>query len=111
MSTTLISPSTAFIQLTDHIEYPDSGVLSKVIWKSELCQYSLFCLATNTEIFEHTSTRHATVQVLEGTGSLTLNGEKISLSPGVFIFMEANAPHALEADTNLAFLLTLSSPN
>jgi quercetin dioxygenase-like cupin family protein len=111
MSTSLISPSTARIQLTDHIEYPDSGVLSKVIWKSELCQYSLFCLAASTEISEHTSTRHATVQVIEGTGSLTLNGEQISLSPGVFIFMEANAPHALEADANLAFLLTLSSPN
>ena len=111
MSTTLISPNTASLQLKDHIEYPESGVLSKVIWKSERCQYSLFCLAENTEISEHTSTRHATVQVIEGTGSLTLNGEQISLSPGVFIFMEANAPHALEADTNLAFLLTLSSPN
>jgi quercetin dioxygenase-like cupin family protein len=111
MSTTLISPNTASIQLKEHIEYPDSGVLSKVIWKNKLCQYSLFCLAAKTEISEHTSTRHATVQVIEGTGSLTLNGEKIALSPGVFIFMEANAPHALEADANLAFVLTLSSAN
>jgi len=109
MSTTLISPHTVFIQLKDYIEYPDAGVLNKVIWKNELCQYSLFCLAASTEISEHTSTRHATVQVMEGTGSLTLNGEKIALSPGVFIFMAANAPHALEAATNLAFVLTLSS--
>jgi len=111
MSTSLISPNTVFVQLKEHIEYPDSGVLSKVIWQSEPCQYSLFCLAANTEISEHTSTRHATVQVIEGTGFLILHGEKIALSPGVFIFMEANAPHALEAGANLAFLLTLSSPN
>lgn len=111
MSTALISPTIAVIQLKEHIEYPDSGVLSKVIWKSELCQYSLFCLAANTEISEHTSTRHATVQVIEGTGRLTLKGEAIALAPGVFIFMEANAPHALEAETNLAFVLTLSSAN
>ncbi|MEB3356609.1 MAG: cupin domain-containing protein [Synechococcales bacterium] len=109
MSTTLISPQTTALQLKDHLAYPDSGVLSKVIWKDDLCQYSLFCLAASTEISEHTSTRNATVQVLEGTGSLTLNGEKIALAPSVFIFMAANAPHALEAASNLAFVLTLSA--
>jgi quercetin dioxygenase-like cupin family protein len=109
MSTSLISSETTFLQLKDHLVYPESGVLSKVIWKSEVCQYSLFCLAANTEISEHTSTRHATVQVVEGTGSLTLNGEQIPLTPGIFIFMEANAPHALTATSNLAFVLTLSS--
>ncbi|ESA33611.1 cupin 2 conserved barrel domain protein [Leptolyngbya sp. Heron Island J] len=109
MSVTLISADTAFVQLRDHFEYPESGILSKVLWKNELCQYSLFCLAADTEISEHTATRNATVQVLEGTGSLTLNGETIPLAPGVFIFMMANAPHALEASSNLAFMLTLSA--
>lgn len=109
MSTYLISAQTPSIQLKDHIDFPESGVLSKVLWKSELCQYSLFCLATNTEISEHTSTRNATVQVLEGTGTLILNGETILLEPGVFIFMTANAPHALAASSNLAFMLTLSA--
>ncbi|NJL88464.1 MAG: cupin domain-containing protein [Coleofasciculaceae cyanobacterium SM2_1_6] len=109
MTTSLISTKEPFLQLKDHLTYPESGVLSKVIWKSEFCQYSLFCLAANTEISEHTSTRHATVQVLEGIGLLTLNGEEIALKPGVLIFMEANAPHALAATSNLAFVLTLSS--
>ena len=109
MSTALISADTTTLQLKDHLTYPESGVLSKVIWKDEVCQYSLFCLAANTEISEHTSTRNATVQVVEGTGSLTLNGETIALAPGVFIFMAANAPHALTAAANLAFVLTLSS--
>jgi quercetin dioxygenase-like cupin family protein len=109
MSTTLISPQTACINLHDQLDYADSGVLSKVIWKDEVCQYSLFCLAANTEISEHTSTRNATVQVVEGSGTLTLNGEVLSLTPGVFVFMAANSPHALAADSNLAFVLTLSS--
>lgn len=109
MSTNLISADTTFVQLRDHLEYPESGILSKVLWKNALCQYSLFCLAANTEISEHTSTRNATIQVLEGTGTLTLNSETISLAPGMFIFMVANAPHALEAASNLAFMLTLSA--
>ena len=109
MTSLLISPQAPFLQLKDHIDYPEAGILSKVLWKNELCQYSLFCLAVNTEISEHTSTRNATVQVLEGTGVLTLDGEKIPLAAGMFIFMAANAPHALEAHSNLAFILTLSA--
>lgn len=97
--------STPFQKL---IEYPSAGVLSKVILQDKCCQYTLFCLAAETEISEHTSTRNASIQVLEGQGTLTLEGEDIVLEPGIFVFMPANAPHALKADKNLAFLLTLS---
>jgi quercetin dioxygenase-like cupin family protein len=48
------------------------------------------------------------VHVLEGRGVLTLEGDDIPLEPGVFVFMPANAPHALQADENLALLLTLT---
>ncbi|MGM3306129.1 cupin domain-containing protein [Anabaena sp. WFMT] len=99
---------TTVTQLQEQIEYPSSGVLSKVLVKDTACQYTLFCLAANTEISEHTSTRNATVNVLEGGGLLTLSGEEIKLEPGVFVFMPANAPHALQAESNLSFLLTLS---
>ena len=95
-------------QLKDKIEYPEAGILSKALFKDRYCQYTLFCLTKGTDIAEHTSTRNATVNVIAGTGVLTLEGEDIALEPGVFIVMPANAPHALTADENLAFLLTLS---
>ncbi len=76
--------------------------------KVSYCQYTLFCLAAGTDIAEHTSTRNAVVQVIEGQGTLTLEGQEINLEPGVFVFMPANAPHALKAEANLAFLLALS---
>ncbi|MEL6319162.1 MAG: cupin domain-containing protein [Cyanobacteria bacterium J06626_14] len=109
MSTPLISPEATFTQLHDHIEYPQSGVLSKIIVKDTVCQYSLFCMAADTEISEHTSSRNAVVHIIEGTGTLTLKGESIRLEPGTLIFMPAHAPHALAASSNLAFILTLSS--
>lgn len=68
-------------RLQEQIEYPHTGVLSKVLAKDTACQYTLFCLAANTEISEHTSTRNATVNVLEGSGLLTLSGEEIKLEP------------------------------
>lgn len=109
MTKTLLSAQVPVIQLQKHLEYPEAGVLNKLLYKDDACQYSLFCLAANTEISEHTATRNATIQAIEGTGILTLNGEIITLEPGVFVFMAANAPHALEAKSNLAFILTLSS--
>ncbi|MGF1517229.1 MAG: cupin domain-containing protein [Nodosilinea sp.] len=105
----LITPTPPTLQLHDHLDFPDSGIVNKVIWKNATCQYSLFCLAAGSEISEHSSTRNATVQVIAGNGTLTLAGDPIALEPGVFIFMAANAPHALEAASNLAFVLTLSS--
>ncbi len=95
-------------QLQAEIEYPHDGIFSKVLLKDKACQYTLFCLTANTDISEHTSTRNATINVIEGRGLLTLSGEDILLEPGVFVFMPANAPHALKAEENLAFLLTLS---
>ena len=109
MTTTLISPEATFVQLQNHLEYPEAGVLNKLLFKDNFCQYSLFCLAANTEISQHTTSRNATIHVIEGRGILTLDGETIKLEPGVFVFMPANAPHALEATSNLAFILTLSS--
>ena len=109
MNTTVTTATNSFTAtLQDLIEYPSSGVFSKVLLKDKNSQYSLFCLVAGTEIDEHTSTRNAVVTVIEGTGNLNLEGKDIALAPGVFVFMAANAPHALQAKENLAFVLTLS---
>jgi quercetin dioxygenase-like cupin family protein len=108
MTSTNTSLSSFSFPLKERIEYPDGGVLSKVLFKDNHCQYTLFCLAEGTNISEHTSTRNAVVQVIEGRGILTLEGEEIQLEPGIFVLMKANAPHALKAEENLTFLLTLS---
>lgn len=108
MTTTVTTAQSLVTHLRDKIEYAETGVVSKVLLKVPHCQYTLFCLAAATDIAEHTSTRNAVVHVIEGQGALTLEGQDITLEPGVFVYMPANAPHALKADTNLAFLLTLS---
>ena len=110
MSTaTVLSSQTPVLPILEHLEYPEAGVLSKMLFKDAACQYTLFCLASGTEISEHTATGNAIVQVLAGSGTLTLNGKDNPLAPGVLVFMSAHAPHALHAASNLAFLLTLSA--
>ncbi|MBD2652924.1 MULTISPECIES: cupin domain-containing protein [Synechocystis] len=110
MVNTILSLQPSSTQLQSHIEYPQAGILSKVLLQDRVCQYTLFCLATGTDISEHSTPRNAVVQCLEGTGELSLDGQNITLEPGVWVVMPANAPHALKATSNLAFLLTLSQP-
>jgi nitric oxide dioxygenase len=109
MNTTVVSSNNSFAAtLQDLIEYPTSGTLSKVLLKDHNSQYSLLCLAAGTEIAEHTSTRNAVLTVVEGRGSLNLEGKDIALEPGIFVFMSANAAHAVQAQENLALVLALS---
>jgi quercetin dioxygenase-like cupin family protein len=109
MSTSILTFQPTFTRLQEHIKYPQAGVLSQVLLKDDTCQYTLFCLAADTEISEHTSTRNAVVQGIEGKGTLTLEGNDIPLEPGVLVVMPAHVPHAIKAIDNLAFLLTLSA--
>ncbi|OIO39221.1 MAG: cupin [Candidatus Omnitrophica bacterium CG1_02_49_10] len=94
--------------LVSMMEFPKEGVLSKVLVKSQNTNYTLFCLGKGSDISEHTTTREASVTVLKGRGTFTLEGKNIKLEPGVFIYMPPDAPHSLKADEDLALLLTIT---
>lgn len=108
MTVTIISLKTTAICWADVIEYPQTGVKSKIVLEDENCRYTLMSLAPEMHIAEHASPRNATVNVIEGQGVLTLEGKEIILELGVFVFIPATKRHAVKAVTNLAFLLTLS---
>jgi quercetin dioxygenase-like cupin family protein len=93
--------------LTKLNSYSESGILSKVIVKSEKMNITLFCMAAGTDISSHTSTRPGYVHVLEGDGLFRLVGRDIHMAPGTFIWMEANAVHSLRAAKDTSFLLVL----
>ncbi|MDD5432454.1 MAG: cupin domain-containing protein [Candidatus Omnitrophica bacterium] len=96
-----------FKELEKMMEFPKEGIFSKVLVKTPTSNYTLMCLAKGSDISEHTSTREAAVTVLKGEGIFVLNGKKIKMKPGVFIFMPKNAPHSLSAKKDLAILLSL----
>ena len=89
------------------IEYPEEGILSKEIIKTEKLDVTLFCMAKGTEIGEHTSTKQGIVYVTEGKGVFNLEGKDIKMLPGTFIYLEKNAVHSLRAEENTAFILIL----
>lgn len=108
MTATIMSLKTTAIRWADVIEYPQTGVKSKILLEDGNCRYALMSLAVGMQLAEHASPRNATVNVIEGQGVLTLESKEIVLELGVFVFIPATARHAIKAVTNLAFLLTLS---
>ena len=94
--------------ILEMIEYPKKGVLSKEIFKKgKWMDCTLFCMASGTEISEHTSTKQGFVYVVEGKGIFNLQGKDIKMKEGVFIYMEKNTVHLLKAEENTSFLLIL----
>ena len=94
-------------KLSELVEYPQKGILSKDVVKSDKLNVTLFCMAQGTEISEHTSTKQGFVYVIEGKGNFNLEGEDILMAGGVFIYMKENSIHSLRADENSSFILAL----
>ncbi|AEH61700.1 Cupin 2 conserved barrel domain protein [Methanosalsum zhilinae DSM 4017] len=94
--------------LNEIMQFPEEGIFSTVLAKSDNSNYTLMCLSSGTDIETHTSTRSGTVYVLKGTGTFRLYDEDIQLEPGVFIYMPANAPHSIRAHEDLAVLISLT---
>ena len=89
------------------IDYPEDGIVSKELVKTDKNNVTLFCMGKGTEISDHTSTKEGFVFVVEGKGIFTLEGEEIAMLPGVFIFMKKDAVHSLKAEENTTFILSL----
>ncbi|MEJ6484730.1 cupin domain-containing protein [Nostoc punctiforme UO1] len=106
----MVYPSKNNTEMTANLrelaDYTKPGVTRKALVQDEQNNFSLLCLTAGTKLPEHTASRHISVTVIEGRGLLTLQGREITLQPGVFVYLPANTPHALNALENLAFLHT-----
>jgi len=95
------------LNLLKEVQFPKEGIFSKVIAKAPGYSVTLMCLSENTDIDTHTSTRNGWINVLKGKGTFRLFDKDIVMEDGVCIFMPANAPHSLKAQSDLAILLCL----
>lgn len=104
MIATTTNPIGFTTQLRDRIEYAAEGVRRQIVVKDEQRQAILVCLTAGTVLSSHSSSHDGFIIVIEGQGVFTLEGQEITLEPGVFISMPANAVHSVNAIANLAFL-------
>ena len=99
-----------YVTITDlgaAITLQEGSVVSKVVYKDEQMDVTVFGIDAGEGLTEHMAARAAIVHVLSGRLSLTVDGEVMDAGPGFWLHMEPGTPHSLSAVEPTVMLLTL----
>ena len=89
------------------IEYADDSIVSKTLLDKPIGTITLFAFDAGQRLSEHTAPFDAVVQVVDGQGVVTIDGEDHTVGTGEIIIMPANIPHAVRAEKKIKMLLTM----
>ena len=106
----IASDQTKVINLAEETKFADHGIVSRTILHTAHARVILFGFAAGQELSEHTSTRHALIQIVSGEGDFSLDGQWQTLEAGAFLHMPPNLRHAVRAKQPFSMLLTLITP-
>lgn len=85
---------------------PDS-IVSRTVSNTNGVRIILFGFAPGQELSEHTSTRRALLQFVQGEAEVTLGTAHFTAQAGAFAVMEPNLPHSIRALTTTVMLLIM----
>lgn len=102
---------THITDLTALVEIQPDSIVSRTFYKGATFKGVLFGFDAGQALSEHTSTYAATIQVLQGEATVTLDGESITLTPGGWVEMAPRLPHSVYAKTPLILLLLMVNAN
>lgn len=85
--------------LRREVKVPKGGILSRTVYEDERVTLVVFAFDSGQELSEHTSSRAALIEILEGEAEVVLDGETRAARPGAWIAMLPGMPHAIRAIT------------
>lgn len=89
------------------VDYQNGSVVSRTLVKNVSGSVTLFAFDEGQAISEHTVPHDALVQVLDGTGEITLGGKKHQVAEGEVLLMPAHVPHSVAAPSRFKMALTM----
>lgn len=102
--------SARILSLAKETQFAPNGIVSRTLLNTAGVRTTLFGFAEGQELTEHTSTRHALIQILSGECEFVLAGQPHQLKTGDFLYMPPNLAHAVKATKQFSMLLTLTKP-
>ena len=96
--------STALI-LAEQVSYQKGQIVSKTLSQNKNLSLTLFAFEKGEEISSHASDGDAMIIALDGTGEVTIDGEKFAIHSGETIIMPSKKPHAVFATEQFKMLL------
>lgn len=95
------------MNLAASVEYLSGSIVSKTLMNKKTGTLTLFAFDAGQGLSEHTSPFDATVYVLDGEATLTINGKILKAQTGDMVIMPANIPHDVQAVTTFKMLLII----
>lgn len=95
------------LELNDIIDYAIDGIVSKEMVHSESGSITLFAFDKGQRLSEHFAPYDATIQILDGTAEIMINGELFHPKAGEVIVIPANARHAVNAINRFKMMLIM----
>ena len=99
--------STVIYDITERLEIPDGGVLSKVLYRDKDVRVVGFAFDTGEELTEHTASVPVVVQVVSGRFEFTIGEETSEIGEESWVHLGASVPHSVVALEPSRLLLTL----
>ncbi len=93
--------------LTDEVKVQPKMVVSKVLYRDEQLDVTMFGFDAGEGLSEHEAGKTAVVEVLSGRLRFTADSEVYDAGPGFWLRMAPHTPHSLIADEATLMLLTL----
>lgn len=91
----------------DVIAIQAGAVVSKVVYRDDELDVTVFGFDIGEGLTEHTAARPAIIQVLSGRLRCTVEGDETQVIPGSWLHMSPGMPHSLVAEEPTVMLLTL----
>lgn len=95
------------LSLADQVTYQPGQIVSKTLSQNEHHSLTLFAFDKDSEISTHASDGDALATVLNGTGQLTVDGQRYIVSAGESVVMPAGKPHSVYAKERFKMFLTV----
>lgn len=103
-------PKAEALDLCSLVDCQAGQVISRTLAQNKHLNLTLFAFAKGEGLSTHHSNGDAMVQVLTGTGTLTVDGQAHTVKAGQTIVLPANIPHAVDAPEDFKMLLTVVKP-
>lgn len=103
-------PKAEALDLCSLVDYQTGQVISRTLAQNTYLNLTVFAFAKGEALSTHSSSGDAMVQVLDGVGILTVDGDAHTVAAGQTIVLPAKVPHAVDAPQDFKMLLTVVKP-
>ena len=98
---------TTFEDIAAQVEIQEGAIVSKVVFRDDALNVTVFGFDTGQDMSEHRSPRHAIIEILSGRMEIIVENHTHDAVPGFWLHIEPDIAHSLVAAEPTVMLLTL----